>query len=73
MNVQLGYTVNPDFTNRAGINKLRFYVGVNNLYTFTKYKGYDPGASSGVPLSSGIDYGFYPIPRTYMFGMNVNF
>ena len=72
-NVQLGYTVNPDFTQRAGISKLRLYVGVNNLYTFTKYSGYDPAASSGAPLSSGIDYGFYPIPRTYLFGLNLNF
>lgn len=72
-NVQLGYTINPDYTQRAGISKLRFYVGVNNLYTFTKYKGFDPGASSGLPLSSGIDFGFYPIPRTYLFGLNLNF
>jgi len=72
-NVQLGYTVNPEFTKRAAVNKLRFYVSVSNLYTFTKYKGFDPSASSGDPLSSGIDYGFYPVPRTYMFGMNVNF
>lgn len=72
-NVQLGYTVNPEFTNRAAISKLRFYVGVNNLYTFTNYKGYDPAASNGQPLSSGIDYGFYPIARTYMFGVNANF
>ncbi|GGB80546.1 SusC/RagA family TonB-linked outer membrane protein [Flavobacterium suaedae] len=71
--VQLGYTINPDFTKKALITKLRFYVGVNNLYTFTKYKGFDPGASSGEPLSSGIDYGFYPVPRTYLFGVNVNF
>lgn len=72
-NVQLGYTVNPEFTKRASITKLRIYAGVNNLYTFTKYMGYDPGASSGLPLSSGIDYGFYPVPRTYLFGLNLNF
>lgn len=72
-NVQLGYTLNPDFTNKAGITKLRLYMGVNNLYTFTKYRGYDPGASSGDPLSSGIDFGFYPVPRTYLFGLNLNF
>ena len=72
-NVQLGYTVNPDFTKKAGIDKLRVYAGVNNLYTFTKYRGFDPGASSGDPLSSGIDYGFYPVPRTYMFGVNFKF
>ena len=71
--VQLGYTINPEFTKKAYINKVRLYVGVNNLYTFTKYMGYDPGASSGSPLSSGIDYGFYPVPRTYLFGLNLNF
>lgn len=72
-NVQLGYTINEDFTKRAGITKIRLYAGVNNLYTFTKYRGFDPGASSGGPLSSGIDFGFYPIPRTYLVGLNLNF
>lgn len=72
-NVQLGYTINPDFTEKAGITKLRLYAGVNNLYTFTKYSGFDPGASSGAPLSSGIDFGFYPVPRTYLIGLNLNF
>lgn len=72
-NVQLGYSLNNEVTSRLGVTKLRFYVGVNNLYTFTKYRGFDPGASSGLPLSSGIDFGFYPIPRTYLFGLNLNF
>jgi hypothetical protein len=48
-------------------------MGVNNLYTFTKYRGFDPGATNGAPLSSGIDFGFYPVPRTYLFGVNLNF
>lgn len=72
-NVQLGYTINEDFTKRAGISKIRLYAGVNNLYTFTKYRGFDPGASNNVPLSSGIDYGFYPVPRTFLLGLNLNF
>lgn len=72
-NVQLGYTVNEYFTKKAGITKLRFYVGVNNLYTFTKYRGFDPGATNSNPLSSGIDFGFYPVPRTYLLGLNLNF
>ena len=72
-NVQLGYTINPDFTQKAGITKVRLYASVNNLYTFTKYRGFDPGATSNSALGSGIDYGFYPIPRTYMFGLNLNF
>ncbi|OXG02737.1 TonB-linked SusC/RagA family outer membrane protein [Flavobacterium araucananum] len=72
-NVQLGYTLNPSISQKAGITKLRLYAGVNNLYTFTKYKGFDPGASSGAPIGGGIDYGFYPVPRTYLLGLNINF
>ncbi|OOV16296.1 TonB-dependent receptor [Flavobacterium sp. LM4] len=72
-NVQLGYTLDPKIVQKAGITKLRLYVGANNLYTFTKYKGFDPGASTGDPIAGGIDYGFYPIPRTYLLGLNLNF
>jgi TonB-linked SusC/RagA family outer membrane protein len=72
-NIQLGYSLNPDVIDKVGITKLRLYAGVNNLYTFTKYKGFDPGASNGAPIGGGIDYGFYPIPRTYMLGLNINF
>ncbi|MCV9926988.1 TonB-dependent receptor [Flavobacterium sp. LS1R49] len=72
-NVQIGYTLDPKVSQRAGITKLRLYTGVNNLYTFTKYKGFDPGASNGAPIGGGIDFGFYPIPRTYLLGLNINF
>lgn len=72
-NIQLGYSLNPNWIEKVGMTKLRLYAGVNNLYTFTKYKGFDPGASNGAPIGGGIDYGFYPIPRTYMLGLNINF
>jgi TonB-dependent starch-binding outer membrane protein SusC len=72
-NAQLGYSIDPVFIQKAGISKLRLYAAVNNLYTFTNYKGYDPGASNGAPIGGGIDDGFYPIPRTYMLGLNINF
>ena len=72
-NIQLGYSLKPEMIQKAGISKVRLYVAANNLYTFTKYKGYDPGASNGRPIGGGIDDGFYPIPRTYMLGLNINF
>jgi TonB-linked SusC/RagA family outer membrane protein len=72
-NIQLGYSVKPSFVEKAGISKVRLYAAVNNLYTFTKYRGYDPGASNGAPIGGGIDNGFYPIPRTYLLGLNLNF
>lgn len=72
-NLQLGYTVPPALTKKAGIEELRFFTSVSNLYTFTKYTGYDPAASTGSPIGSGFDSGFYPAARTYTFGLNLNF
>jgi len=72
-NVQLGYNLPTDVIESIGFTKVRLYCGVNNLVTLTKYRGYDPGATSGAPIGGGIDFGFYPIPRTYLFGLNLNF
>ncbi|OYU79429.1 MAG: SusC/RagA family protein [Flavobacterium sp. BFFFF1] len=72
-NMQLGYTLSRDFTSKIGIDKLKLYVAANNLYTFTKYKGYDPGAVGSAPIGGGIDNGSYPAVRTYMLGVNINF
>ncbi len=72
-NVQLGYTLSPTAFGNSGLTKVRFYLGANNLYTFTKYMGYDPSSSSGDPIGGGIDTGFYPVARTYILGLNVNF
>ena len=68
-NVQLGYT----FAKGRLIKDLRLYVSVNNPYTFTRYRGFDPTASNGAPIGAGIDYGFYPVPTTYMLGFNAKF
>ena len=72
-NVQLGYSLPGDMLSNVGINRLRIYASVNNLYTFTKYKGFDPAASTGEAIGGGIDYGFYPVPRIFIAGLNLNF
>ena len=73
-NAQLGYTLPNDLMERFGADKLRVYLSVNNLYTFSKYRGFDPsGASGGSPIGGGIDQGFYPVPRTYLLGLNLKF
>jgi len=71
-NIQLGYSINPDMLGNT-VTKARLYIGVNNAFTFTKYRGYDPSASSGAAIGGGVDYGFYPVPRTFMLGANINF
>ena len=72
-NITLGYTINSKFSQKIGISKFRVYSSVNNLYTFTKYRGFDPAASDGSPIGGGIDFGFYPTPRVYIVGVNLNF
>ena len=72
-NVQVGYTLNTEFLDKTGIDKLRFYLSASNLFTLTKYKGFDPTTSNGAPIGGGIDQGFYPNPKTFLLGLNVNF
>lgn len=72
-NIQLGYSLGDKVIKTFGITRLRFYAAINNVYTFTKYRGFDPAATNGSAIGGGIDYGFYPTPRTYMFGLNLNF
>jgi TonB-linked SusC/RagA family outer membrane protein len=69
--VQLGYTL-PFKAGPDRKSSLRLYVSGNNLLTLTDYQGFDPGASSGAPIGGGIDYGFYPIARTIIFGANLS-
>lgn len=72
-NVQLGYSFSDDALERMGFGKLRIYVSGSNLLTLTEYRGYDPTTSTGEPIGGGIDYGFYPNPRTFLLGVNVKF
>ncbi len=75
-NMTLGYSLPKSLLKRTGfISNLRAYATVQNLYTFTKYTGYDPdiGGQSNNALLAGIDNGRYPVPRTYMIGLKLDF
>jgi len=72
-NVQLGYTFSDNVLNNDKISKLRIYVSANNLFTLTKYRGYDPTIGNGAPIGGGIDNGFYPSASTFLLGLNVKF
>lgn len=72
-NMQVGYTFNQDKLQNLGLKDIRLYVSVSNAFTLTKYRGYDATTSNGAPIGSGIDGGFYPNPRTFLFGTNVKF
>lgn len=74
-NVAIGYRVPKKYSSRALINNLRVYFSCQNLYTFTKYSGYDPevGAFNGSINLMNVDMGHYPNPRSFTFGANVEF
>ena len=71
-NVQLGYTLNKNITQKIGLASLRIYGQIKNALVLTKYSGYDPEVSAGV-FDTGIDRGTYPIPRTFSVGIDVKF
>ena len=78
-NVVLGYTLPQSLVRQlggvAGANAPRVYVNAQNLFTFTRYSGFDPEVLGfGDPLARGIDDGLiYPNPRTITFGVDVRF
>lgn len=68
--VQLGYTIPKEITSKAKIQNARIYVTGENLFTFTKYTGYDPEIGGG---ALSIDRGQYPQARSFMLGVNLEF
>lgn len=73
-NITLGYNIPRTLTQRAKIQSLRVYVGVQNALTISKYLGYNPEVSGYEgPLTGGVDYGSYPLARTYTVGLNLGF
>lgn len=74
-NVRLGYTFPAGWTRKVRIERLKFYVNAQNLYTFTNYSGYDPeiGSFNQDPLLQNVDMGRYPSPRLFTFGVDVDF
>ena len=84
-NMQIGFTLPKSISERLTVSKLRAYVSVNNIWTWTKYRGTDPefGTTSGFVTESGewiedvasygVDRGFYPAPKSFLIGLNVTF
>lgn len=78
-NLQLGYNFPTSITDKLRLGSLRVYVSGLNLLTFTKYPGLDPemttsdNASGEADRARGIDWGTYPVAKSYNFGLNLSF
>ena len=73
-NISLSYNLPKNVTKFADI---RLTLSCQNLFTITGYKGMDPAgttfSNSNVDVDAGIDMGAYPTPRTFTFGVRMNF
>ncbi|KAA9349283.1 SusC/RagA family TonB-linked outer membrane protein [Larkinella humicola] len=74
-NVTLNYNLSQGLAKRLGMQTGRVYLTSNNLFTFTKYPGYDPEISNSGDnmLAAGIDYLGYPPARTFTLGLSLTF
>ena len=80
-NINLGYTLPKNITTRLKMTSVRLYIGVQNLYTLTNYKGWDPevnwvGAgrsTQNTNIIQGYDFFTAPQARTYTLGINLSF
>ncbi len=74
--VTLAYNIPAKIIKIKSITGVRVFVSIDNLFTITKYSGYDPEQSlensPGHP-NYGVDFGLQPTLRTFLFGLNVKF
>jgi TonB-linked SusC/RagA family outer membrane protein len=79
-NVMLGYNV-PEKAlqtmTKGVVRGFRIYVSAQNVFTVTKYTGYDPEVGNRTvntsSLTNGIDAAVYPQPKAYQVGIQANF
>ncbi len=72
--VTLGYNLSPKILSRVGMDRARIYVRAQNLFTITKYKGWDPEVNSDAyadNLTQGFDFYAAPQLKTIVFGINI--
>lgn len=74
-NLMFGYTLPQNVVSKLHVSNLKVYINIQNIYTFTKYSGYDPevGVSTLSSNVYGLDNGRYPSPQIYTFGVNLAF
>lgn len=72
-NATIGYTLPNSILENWGVSSLRLYVNASNLFTITKYEGFDPEVIPIDNLTLGLDRRINPLSRIITFGANVKF
>ncbi|MDE5998162.1 MAG: SusC/RagA family TonB-linked outer membrane protein, partial [Muribaculaceae bacterium] len=69
-NLTLSYTLPFNIVRKIGLDNFKVFVMGENLFTATKYHGFTPEVGDGTNI--GIDYGNYPVARTFSVGFNIS-
>ncbi len=69
----VAYDFDQSVAERIGMRNLSIGVSANNILTFTKYEGLDPGVGGGADTNFGIDVGNYPVTPSYMLNISLGF
>lgn len=81
-NIQIGYTIPSNVMSKVKLQKARFYIQAQNLFTITDYSGADPdlnvqraqrNAGSAGDYILGVDQSGFPNPKQFLIGLNVTF
>jgi TonB-dependent starch-binding outer membrane protein SusC len=72
-NLQVGVTLPTSISSRLGIERFRVYASGTNIFTFTRYSGFDPDIGSTSILVQGLDKAAYPNARIWTIGLNASF
>lgn len=72
-NIQLGYSLPNALLRRMHLGQLRVYVSGNNVMTWQSFSGYTPEIYNDSVFNVGIDLGKYPIPKTFLVGLDIQF
>jgi len=72
-NLALGYNLPEKWLSKIKASNLRIYASAMNLWTMTKYSGYDPESANGMDKNGGIDYSVYPSARSFVLGIDLAF
>jgi len=74
-NIALGYNMPKNIAEKLSLSGIRVYATVDNPFTISKYKGYnpEPDYNQRGNLTPGVDYGLYPLVRSYNLGVKVTF
>lgn len=72
--IALGYSLPPGFLSKAQISRFRIFVLGNNIWTNQNYSGYSPEFANGSnPFEVGLDFGAYPVAKSWQVGLDVTF